>query len=314
MRRDLAREREFADLLSCTVQAQASGTDPRTIARNMGLLTRASISTSSDLADIGTELNNAFFASLEYGLGIFDVVARRARPAPMRTQTFIPTGSVVARVTSEGVEAQASSISLDANPMQAIKVSGLAVTTEEAVSTPEGSQALGLELREAVTVAVDTAFLSRLAGEAGHTGAITGDPLTDIATLINKVNLTGYADLILVVTPPLANTMSTMEVDGVLTFPDMSPTGGSACGIEVMVSAGSPGMVLIDAGAILAGSQAFSARTSAEATVNVGTIDSPEYKPLFQLDALGVIGTRTFAARTVRAAGVGVLFTEIETT
>jgi hypothetical protein len=163
------------------------------------------------------------------------------------------------------------------------------------------------ELREAVTLAVDTAFLTMLAADAEYSDTLGVDPVADIKKLLDAVNTTGFGRLSLVCDPDFANTLCTHTDGGGLVFPDMAPGGGTACGVDVLVSAGAAGLLLIDATAILTGAESMQFKLSTSATINVDIGETPKHLSLFQLDAIGVIGVRHFAAKTIRPSGVGIL-------
>lgn len=307
-RRDFMAERDFAENLSVIVRAQGNAAVATEIARREGIIRKDAVGGTSadDMAGIGQGLNDSFFSSLQHGGGVFDTVHRRGRRGQLRTRGFIASEPVIAQVVEEGTMIPAVRFTLDADGLTPVKVAALAVASEEAARTAEGMAGLAADLREAITLETDRVFLSMLAEDAGHTGDLSGTPLTDIGTLLSYTNKTGFADYVLVVTPEIAADMATDPAN----FQDMTPVGGHACGIEVLVSAGCPGMALIDCGAILSGQQQFQASYTTSATINLGTEDEPVRVSLFQVDAIGVSGTRHFAAKTIRASGVAMLFPE----
>lgn len=296
--------------------------DAAAIARRTGAFRNSAVgaTTSSDLEQIGHSINDAFFASLEHGGGVFDAIAQRSRRAQFHVRTLIPTAPVEAKKTAEGTAVSVSKFALNAATLVPLRVAGMVVASNESLATPEGAGAVETELREAVTLATDTEFLSLLASGAGFTGGMTGVLTADIGTLLEKVNTTGYGNLVLAVNPEIANFMATRPAD----FPDMSPTGGTACGIETVVSAGCPGMMLIDSSAIMTGSDAFELRFSESATIEMddepsmdsGTPAGPTGAVVscFQADCTAVIGERSFGALVVRPSGVAVLVENPETT
>lgn len=295
--------------------------DAAAIARRTGAF-RAAVggTTSSDLEQIGHSIEDSFFASLEHGGGVFDVISKRSRRAQFHVRTLIPTAPILAQKTPEGTSVAVNKVALNAATLVPLRVAGLVVASNESLSTPEGAASIEVELREAVTLATDTEFLGLLASGAGYTGAMTGTLMADIEALLSKVNVTGYGSLVLVVTPSIANSMATRPDD----FPDMSPVGGMAAGVEVVASAGSPGMVLVDSSAIMTGADEFQLRFSESATVEMddepsmdsGTPAGPTGAVVscFQADATAVIGERSFGALVVRPSGVAVLAENPETT
>ncbi|MDX9973353.1 MAG: hypothetical protein RBU21_10230 [FCB group bacterium] len=301
-------------LVHCFASAQGSLEGAYDAARRRGLLdirAAAVAGTSAvDVGGIGRAIESAFFASLDRGPGIFDAIAARSRRAAFNCRTFIPTAPAVAEITAEGTAVRLSRFSLTPATLTPTKAVGLIVATEESLATPEGSAAAAEELRQAVTLATDIGFLDALT--PGFSDSLTSDTLADIRTLCDAVSLTGLADLVMVASPEIANAMATNPVD----FPDMRPTGGTAAGIDVLVSSACPGLMLIDCGAILTGSQGFELRYSTSASIEMddspamdGTPTGPSGAMVscFQADAAAIIGHRTFAALTARASGVAVL-------
>lgn len=318
--------RDLSELLGCYVQAGGHGQKAAQLARGAGIMVRKSDvpgTTLDDVAGIGQGLSDSFFASLQHAGGVFDLVAARGRRAQLRTRAFIPESPIVAEVVGEGLAVPVSRFTLDAEGLVPVKIAGMAVSSIEAMATPEGQDALATELLEAVTVATDSAFLAQLSADAAFTDDLSGDPLANIKLLLDAVSLSGRGDLVFVISPTLANAYATYQTDGLLTFPDIGPNGGTLCGVETLVSAGSPGLVLIDAQAILTGAQGIEFRFSTSALVElntepamssgVPTAPSGKAVSLFQVDGIGVVAQRTIASKTVRASGVGIL-TPPETT
>lgn len=295
--------------------------DAATVARRAGIIRNTAVgaTTSSDLEQIGRSVEDSFFASLEHGPGVFDAVAKRARKGRFHTRTLIPTSPITAQKTPEGTSVTVNKVSLNASSLAPLRVAGLVVATNECLETPEGAASIEVELREAITLATDFEFLELLASGAGYTGGMSGGLTADIGDLLSKVNTTGYASLVLVVTPEVANSMATRPAE----FPDMSPVGGTAAGIETVVSAGCPGMMLIDSRAIMTGADEFKLRFSESAIVEMDDEPSMDTEPTgptgariscFQADCTAVIGERSFGALVVRRAGVAILVENPETT
>jgi hypothetical protein len=301
--------RTFGGLLGCLVRSQGDRKSAAEAAAREGLIMKAASFTTSDdvMGGFDDALGGEFFTSLEHGSGVFDTIAQRSRRAALRTRAFIPTEPVIADIVADGLEIPASHFVLDGIGLEPLKAAALAVTTNEAAATGEGQMSLADELREAVTLAVDTAFLTMLAADAEYSDTLGVDPVADIKKLLDAVNTTGFGRLSLVCDPDFANTLCTHTDGGGLVFPDMAPGGGTACGVDVLVSAGAAGLLLIDATAILTGAESMQFKLSTSATINVDIGETPKHLSLFQLDAIGVIGVRHFAAKTIRPSGVGIL-------
>lgn len=308
----------LAGLIHCTAISDGSVQRGFELAARRGLIhTRSAVggTSTTSLEDIGHGIGDAFFESFSHRPGVYDTIAQRSGRARFNVRTFIPTTTPAAEKTPEGVAVRVSKVALNAERLEPVRVAAMVVATNESLQTPEGAASVEAELRGAVTLATDAEFLSSLGAGAGFTDDLSGDTLADIRTLCDAVSLTGFADLVLVASPEIANAMATNPVD----FPDMRPTGGMAAGVDVLVSAGCPGLMLIDCTAILTGDQSFTLRHSTSATIEMdddpaqdaGTPTGPGPTGVvvscFQVNATAVMAERSFAALTVRASGVALL-------
>lgn len=307
---------DLAALIHCTAIADGSVQRGFELAARRGLIhTRSAVggTTATTLEEIGTGIGDAFFESLSHRPGVYDTIAQRSARAQFNVRTFIPTSTPTAETTPEGTAVRVSRVALNAERLEPVRVAAMVISTNESLQTPEGAASVEAELRGAVTLATDTEFLSILGTGAGFADDLSGDTLADIATLASAVNQTGFGDLVLVASPALATAMATSPES----FPDMSPTGGTACGITAVVSAGCSGLMLIDCAAIVTGDQSFTLRHSTSATIEMD--DDPAQDAgtpsaatgvvvgCFQANATAVMAERSFAAMTVRASGVALL-------
>ncbi len=306
----------LAGLIHCAALSDGSVQRGFELAARRGLIhTRSAVggTSTTSLEDIGHGIGDAFFESLSHRPGVYDTIAQRSGRARFNVRTFVPTSAPTAETTPEGTAVRVSRVALNAERLEPVRVAALVVATDESLQTPEGAASVEAELRGAVTLATDTEFLSILGTGAGFADDLSGDTLADIRTLCDAVSLTGYGDLVLVASPEIANAMATNPVD----FPDMRPTGGTAAGIDVLVSSACPGLMLIDCAAIVTGDQSFTMRHSTSATIEMddspamdsGTPTAPTGAVVscFQCNATAVIAERSFAAMTVRASGVALL-------
>jgi len=254
-----------------------------------------------------------FLASLEHGGGIFDTIRPYTRRAGLRTRIFTPSAPVVAAVVGEGISIPVAKFSLDAEGLTPQKVVALAAISNDALSLPDGAAWLAEELREAVAVATDKHFAGLLVDAAGATEISSGDPAEDFRAMLDSVNLTGFGQLYFLMNPAQANSLATLREVGGAAYPDMGPVGGTVCGVPALVSAGvTAGQVLlVDAGAIATGDEELKLKLTASAMIEMSDdpagdgSDTPV--SLFQVDAVGVLATRTVAAKLVRASGCAVL-------
>lgn len=326
LHRSVEARRTAADLFGCLMRAEFSAERATAIARREfpSHLRMAGVPGSSDDdvsggSSFATALSGAIIASLEHGGGIYDTIAAASRRAQFRVPYFVGAQPVVAEIVAEGVAVPVARFSVNRAGLTPRKAAGLIVQTQEALSTQQGLQGAVDELREAITLATDTSFLSGLAGTAGITTVPgTSDIMSDFAGLLAAVNRTGYGTLFFVLSPSMANSLSTLRDEGGFLFPDLGPQGGEILRVQALVSAGAGDSIfLIDAGSILTGDEQIEIRRSTSASIELD--DSPtaasttpaaataNVVSLFQADAIALLGIRHFAALALRTSGVAVL-------
>jgi hypothetical protein len=226
---------------------------------------------------------------------------------------------VTASVAGEGISIPVAKFSVDSAGLVPKKAAALAIATNEALKTEEGSEAAILELKLAVALATDTEFLSTIVSEADSTTAATNEADLDIRGLLDAVNLTGYGQLFLIVGPTTANVLATYtNTAGVPLYPDATPTGGQLHGVQMLVTGAlTDSAILLDANALVLGASEMELKLSQSASIEMETAPTMNSETpaaatghlasLFQTNCSGLLGIRSFAGKLLRPTGAAVL-------
>jgi len=308
---------QVSRMIGCYIKAGGSWTVAAESARAQGLLRKDTVGGSShgDLTDELPSLTGAAFLSyLQEGPSAFDRLRAFTRPAAFNTPLLTPASPLSAALIAEGGPAPVTKLSNSSSALTPAKVGAIAVASKEALNTVEGQEAFSVELRNAIGVATDFELLTRLA-EEGDSDAATASPLEDIKVLLDTVNTSGFGSLFFIAAPSTANLIATLEGDKGRLFPDATPTGGTICGVPVLVTAGAPidTLTLLDASSLSTGSEDVKIELSDRAPVMMQGEDvssdegAPPIISTFQADAVALLGIRSFAAKLVRPTGAAVL-------
>jgi hypothetical protein len=283
-------------------------------ARQAGLFRKSAVggSGTGDLAgDLHSTTGAAFLEYLASGPSAFDRLRPFTRKAAFRTPLLTPAAPLSAAVIAEGAPAPVTKLNNDSSGLTPVKVGGLAVASKDALSTPEGVESMTLELRNAVAVATDDEFLTRIAEDAATTEAASADPVADLKKLLDGVNNSGFGSLFFVSSPDVANVLATKRAGagGPLLFPGV--LNGSLLGLPLLMTApAGDTFTLVDASSISTGSEDMEIKTTERASVYMDDMDSDGPSTLvsvFQVEAVALLGIRSFAAKLVRPTGAAVL-------
>jgi Phage capsid family len=222
--------------------------------------------TANDTALIA-DLNvvSSGFLSAVANIGVFD----RMLPDMVRVPLDSPRAVVSTIVPSvveigEGSAKPITRFSVAPGALNRRKAASIIVMTDElAKSMSAAAQSLlAKELRKGVAASTDAIFLATIT--AGVTPIVgTTDVFTDLAAMLAAIDSDASSRFFLVVDPDTVKRLATAgSVAGGRMHPDLTPSGGTLCGIPVIVSdqaalSGSPvnmGAVLVDAAGIAADS------------------------------------------------------------
>ena len=188
----------------------------------------------------------AFSASLR-GVGIFDALLAVANRVPLKSRTAVSVLAVTGTETTEGSPKLISELSISAADMPVRKFASIVVATEELLRLSAAESLLEAEMRNAVTAAVDNAFIDDLQGSVSPGGGsppttTTGAILSDVNVILSDLTLGRGSQPFIIVTPLQARQIATTAMapgsnGGGPAFPGFSAvTGGVIAGARVLVS------------------------------------------------------------------------------
>ena len=199
-----------------------------------------SAQTLSALSDYST-IAQGFVNSL-VNAGAFDGMLSSCVPVPLATGTVgAVSTTAIAYSVSEGSAKPISRLSLTNQQQNPSKVSCIVVVTQELakIGGPSSIALIGRELRQAVAVTTDTAFIATLISGLSvttSTGQTAESVRTDIANLLRAMTVGQSSKLFILTTPLILKLVMLMYEHGVSAFPNLTPQGGSINGIVVLSS------------------------------------------------------------------------------
>jgi hypothetical protein len=248
---------------------------------------------------------------------------------PMHSAFALQTSDATGHIVGSGKAKPVSKMDFRAAAIEPAKAVAMIVVSEELLrdTSAASEAAFGTALRGAVADVVDRQFLDVI-GQGISPQAATATPTDDLKTLLDIVNTTGSGRLYWLMQPILANTMSTLvALNGNRLFGDMTPSGGTLCGLPALVSAqvpaaaGSPAtdsLWLIDASGIAADTEQIQLRMSRQAMIEMADdpagdattgegLSNTALVSLWQQKMVALMAEVYFAAHRLRRAAVGVL-------
>jgi hypothetical protein len=332
------RQNQFAMLAKCLMLSKGNIANANIIARDMRLgsdnpvesilrearsYTKSAASAMSlsggALADYRL-IAQGFVSSL-INASAFDSMLSAMVPLPLATSTVgaVSVGSS-AFVVGESSMKQVSKLTIVNQTVEPRKAHCLVVVTES-LARSDISNALQLisrELRQSVSVATDTQFVSTLTSglSVATSSGVTAEAVrADISNLLGRIT-TGSDSRLYILTTPFIVKMWSMLTDqkGVSAFPDLGPTSGSINGITVIPSdgVGQGLVVLVDASGCGAAQGEARLEEVSESVLQLDTApDSPPtastpFISLWQNNMVGVRVERYFAAAKLRSDCVAV--------
>jgi HK97 family phage major capsid protein len=250
---------------------------------------------------------------------VFDAVLSSAVRVPFGTPVLSASTAAVGSLVAEGEAKPVSRLSLAADSIERLKASAICVVTDQqAEAAPRLTMSfISRELRRAAATAVDGAFLDGLAADL--TPIVSTGPAEDLAALLAAVSLGADSRLVLAVAADVAAQMATITDGGAFLHPGMTPLGGTAAGINVVVSdaldAGTA--LLIDASGVAVAADPFELDIARHASIAMDTeptMASASGSPpaptaasqvsMWQVDASAVRMERWFGYKLIRADAV----------
>ena len=184
---------------------------------------------------------------------------------------------------------------------------------------PNARALIGVELRQAVAITADTAFVATLISGLSvttSTGSTAESVRIDIANLLRAVTVSQASKLFILTTPLVCKTWCMLtDSKGISAFPDLTPTGGSIQGITVLTSDGitAGNVILADSSGIAGASGDVLLDQIQEGTLQFESSapDSPptastNYIGLWQNNMIAIRVERYFVGARLRADAVAV--------
>ena len=188
-----------------------AGVIPNSLATNAG----AELAPYKELATgfFGSMAAQSAFSKI-YNAGDFTRV-------PLRTLISVLTTAPVGYAVSELAPKPISSLDFSTATLEAEKVTGFVVISDELARSASGAAVsrLGEELRRAASVAVDAKFLALVAAtpsitSAGSTGVTAANVLSDLTGRVNALTIGADSRLWFIVGPKVYKTFSLLQGSG----------------------------------------------------------------------------------------------------
>ncbi|MGL1834936.1 phage major capsid family protein [Rhodocyclaceae bacterium SMB388] len=249
----------------------------------------------------------------------FDAMKAGMREVPFRTPIHSTTG-IEGAIVGEGEYAPVSMLGIDDSALMRRRASSLIVMTLSAFRTDGLLAHVQRELVAGASSAVNSAFLAELASVATpetSAGSTAAHVLTDVEKLLGNIRKRGLSSLYLVVSPDHAARLACKNAAGVVSFPDMTPNGGTLAGITVLVSDQLPTdsdghqVLLVDADAILYGDDGIELMRALSANIRMSGDPENDIDPaevnLFVTNSTAIMLDRVIGFHVVRADAVALL-------
>ncbi len=264
---------------------------------------------------------SAFVESLR-SISVFDAMLPNMRRVPLKTILAVVTSSIEGSGPSEGQAKPVSRLSVGGATLDASKAIALIVVSDELLRGTDiaAQELLATEMRKGVSAATNRKFLAGVTSGAAafvSSGSTPAAIYADIAKLGKAVSVTGTSKLYLVVDPASAVSLSfKTTADGLLAFPDMTPSGGAIGGVPTLVSDELPqdssgsSVALLDADSIAAGDMTVTLRGSKHATLQMNTTPgegAQQQVSMFQTGSYALIAERWYGFERLRSTGAALL-------
>jgi Phage capsid family len=266
-------------------------------------------------------LANAFLNSLAL-VGCFDAMLGSMMRLPLRSRIVAVTSTLTgASLLSESDVKRAGSLQLSASDLTISKVAAFLAISEEVLrgGGDGGLTFLERELRQAVALATDTAFLALIttgATSIPSSGTSANAMRLDLRALLQTINLGSASRLFLIMNADAAAAWASVgDASGGPCFPDATWNGGSVAGIPIVPTDGALAnqIILADASGIAANTEGLRIDSTEVASLNMDSApDSPPiastaYVNLWQQDMLAVKVERFFGAKVARPNSVALI-------
>lgn len=272
---------------------------------------------AASLVEYGT-MQQMFLESLR-SISAFDVIFPSARRAPARASVTAVSIAITGSRIGEGKPKTVSRLSLTAaEAVPGQKQVALIVVSDALLrmASDAGAQLLNQELIRAVSAVTNLAFVEDMIDgitPVTSSGATAASVLADIGALLAQVPTGATSALFLLLSAETAKQIATLATnDGAQAFPAMTPSGGTLCGVRVIVSDEVPdgSIVLIDADQIVVDDGPITLDQATSATLQMD--DAPaegasNLVSLFQTDSIALRAERWASWKRLRQSAVAVV-------
>jgi HK97 family phage major capsid protein len=275
----------------------------------------ANMTNSSALTSYA-DLSEAFLESVG-AYGAFDRMVAAMRPLPIKSRIVITTLAGTGATIGEGQLKKATRLSLDGVEVALRKAVGIIVMSDEVtrLSGVRGARLFRGELTKAVAAATDAEFIAELV--AGVTpiasfGSTAEALRIDIRIMLQQIDSDDSSKFYLLMSSSSCKNMALLEDDDLLR--NLTVTGGSIAGIEVVVTDAAEGnLILCDANQLGADRGLIDVNRSKQATIQLN--DAPDSPPtastlptsLWQANLSALKIERWFGVEKLRSAAVAVI-------
>lgn len=291
---------------------------------NVQSMVRAAVAAGStggwgaNLAEVDTAVS-AFIESLK-SFGAFDLAVQGGMMrVPIRTRIALTTIGLTAGTVAEGSAKIISKLTLSSVSISETKVAAIVVASDELLRNGAlSAQLLGNEIRRAVAVQTDAAFLQKIA--SGITPSVASGSnataiLNDMEAALEAMTFASNAKIYAVTTPTIAKAIRTKATTaGEFAFP--GALSGDPLGLVTLVAsdgATAGTMVLFDASQLAGDPGIVELDSSNQATLQLDTVPTspPDatvpYVSLFQNDLSAIRCERIFAVERPATTSVAVI-------
>ena len=289
-----------------------------------GQIRKAAIGATSSTSvsgDFDYQVNADYYLAQEHNPdGLLRWLVRWGNPGRIGIPPFVGSG-ISAFYIGEGLGIPVSQYSAAGTPLGREKVAGIVVVQKDAWQYAEIIAAIERALVQAVRLAEDQRFLALFTAGADAVFGSSGDLLHDVGAALAAVNRTAFGNMAFVMHPILLNVAATAVAveSGLPLFPDLDPVrGGSMLGITVIPSeAAGDDLYLINANDVCVSDEGLTLRLSDNAPIEMADSSSQDSAAptgttgsivsAFQVDAVALLGLRSFGFRLIRPTGCAVI-------
>ncbi|CAN7517547.1 hypothetical protein [Mesorhizobium caraganae] len=272
----------FGDTAGTVRQAAENFNAPERVMKAIS----AHLTTDSDLEGLTQtqQILTSFAPLLRNSSAFFRLLDNGMMRIPLRERLTWLTGAATIGIVNESEAIKVSRMASDTVTIDAVRAAGIVVLSDEFLRflSKGGEAFLSTELRRAITASVDAGFFSLITDANtpvnGSAGLTSEAAAIDLRWLFRHAGLTNESKPLLVMAPDVAISASTLLDSGTFTFPDMSPVGGSMCGVPAMAcdALASGTLGLVDAAGLAGDALGIDIKSARHANIQMeSSPDSP---------------------------------------